>query len=419
MRSHARTLSLLVLLLGVALAAGAWWLCDDAYISFRYAKNLAEGAGLAFNVGTSPPVEGYSNLAWVVALAAFEGVGLVAPRVAPLLSLAALAWLLLSVRRDLGLGSADRRTPPIWAWLVFVTLPPLVVWGTSGLETMAFALSIYQLQRHLLGWAGRLWPMVVWAVLAITLRVDGQALVGGLLVAGSVLAALPSRAVRPRAALVLLVGLVVGLGVALAVRYGVHGTLVPHTVRVKVEPSAIVFERGLRYLGAMGLAAPAVGVLFGWAAGRVLRALPRMARDELAAQRVLLGVVPAACLVQSVAVGGDFMAFGRFLVPALPAVFCIVARANVPGRVPWAWRPAGALLMVATSMLALADRLPIPAPVLQTVHFRWNADVPMTEGRAWRRMQERVEGEVRLGQALALHTLPGESLVAGMIGALG
>ena len=38
------------------------WLCDDAYISFRYARHLGEGAGLRFNPGSEPPVEGFSNL---------------------------------------------------------------------------------------------------------------------------------------------------------------------------------------------------------------------------------------------------------------------------------------------------------------------------------------------------------------------
>ena len=45
-----------------ALAAHLDLLCDDAFISFRYARNLARGDGLVFNPGESPPVEGYSNL---------------------------------------------------------------------------------------------------------------------------------------------------------------------------------------------------------------------------------------------------------------------------------------------------------------------------------------------------------------------
>ncbi|MFX1259058.1 MAG: hypothetical protein ACFFAN_14460 [Promethearchaeota archaeon] len=39
---------------------------DDAYITFRYAKNLAEGKGIVFNTRDNNPVEGYSNFLWVI-----------------------------------------------------------------------------------------------------------------------------------------------------------------------------------------------------------------------------------------------------------------------------------------------------------------------------------------------------------------
>src|SRR3954454_18585635 len=41
---------------------------DDAYISFRYARNLAEHGQLVFNLGER--VEGYTNFLWTVLLAA-------------------------------------------------------------------------------------------------------------------------------------------------------------------------------------------------------------------------------------------------------------------------------------------------------------------------------------------------------------
>ena len=36
---------------GVAFACMRAWLCDDAFISFRYADNLVAGDGLVFNAG--------------------------------------------------------------------------------------------------------------------------------------------------------------------------------------------------------------------------------------------------------------------------------------------------------------------------------------------------------------------------------
>ena len=54
----------------VGLAAAAWvsWTCDDAFISYRYARNLVEGSGLVYNPGER--VEGYTNLLWTLWIAA-------------------------------------------------------------------------------------------------------------------------------------------------------------------------------------------------------------------------------------------------------------------------------------------------------------------------------------------------------------
>ncbi|TGM57638.1 hypothetical protein EHQ91_01945 [Leptospira biflexa] len=50
------------------------WICDDAYISFVYARNLWEGNGFVFNVGER--VEGYTNFLWTVYLSFGYGLGL-------------------------------------------------------------------------------------------------------------------------------------------------------------------------------------------------------------------------------------------------------------------------------------------------------------------------------------------------------
>ena len=43
---------------------GQRWVQDDAYVSFRYARNLVRGEGLVYNVGDR--VEGYTNFLWTV-----------------------------------------------------------------------------------------------------------------------------------------------------------------------------------------------------------------------------------------------------------------------------------------------------------------------------------------------------------------
>jgi hypothetical protein len=143
---------------GFALVPYLWlvhrfdWLCDDAFISFRYSRHLAEGHGLVFNLGESPRVEGYSNFLWVVAMTPFEALGLDIALAARLCSVACGIGLLALVARTaylLGLGT--------WATaataLFFACLPSVSIWSTSGLETMPFALALFGIRAFEL--AGR------------------------------------------------------------------------------------------------------------------------------------------------------------------------------------------------------------------------------------------------------------------------
>ena len=68
-RSQLGTALLAVALIVFALIVWrSYFLIDDAFISFRYAKNWADGHGPVYNPGISAPVEGYSNFSWVALL---------------------------------------------------------------------------------------------------------------------------------------------------------------------------------------------------------------------------------------------------------------------------------------------------------------------------------------------------------------
>ena len=130
--------------------ARAWvFLCDDAFISFRYAANLAEHGSLAFNVHLDPPerVEGYTNFLWVLVLGLVAMVGVAPPTTASLLTvlgaaaaLGAATWL-VRVARDRESGACRR---PLDALdlvpaAILVAQPELMVWAHSGLETSTAA----------------------------------------------------------------------------------------------------------------------------------------------------------------------------------------------------------------------------------------------------------------------------------------
>jgi hypothetical protein len=112
-----------------------WWLADDAMISMRYGRNLAEGLGLVWNAGER--VEGYTNLLWTLFMALVHLMPLPDSKtslvvlIANVLIFAATAPLLGWLVRLLGGG----------AFATGATLLAYVIWADasyfakSGMET--------------------------------------------------------------------------------------------------------------------------------------------------------------------------------------------------------------------------------------------------------------------------------------------
>lgn len=105
---------------------------DDAYISMRYARNLADGHGLVFNIGDLP-IEGYTNFLLVAIEAALMRVGVASvwvPKGVNLVAGALFVYALAASRRDLwGVAAA----------MMVATATPFVLWTAGGLETVLFA----------------------------------------------------------------------------------------------------------------------------------------------------------------------------------------------------------------------------------------------------------------------------------------
>jgi hypothetical protein len=105
---------------------------DDAYITFRYARHLAEGYGFGAWNHTGEHVEGYTSLLWMLLLAGAARLGVdvwIASKVlgiaSALIVIAALVW-----RRD------DR--PAFLSGLFLALYVPFLLYAASGMEAMAF-----------------------------------------------------------------------------------------------------------------------------------------------------------------------------------------------------------------------------------------------------------------------------------------
>lgn len=122
------------------LYASSQGIIDDAYISFRYAKNIAAGLGPVFNPG-DPPSDGYTNPLWVIAMVPSFWAGIDPLSYARGLSiLLALwgAWLLTLIHRSISTRRAYALSwpVPVMLWLVHHTTTFHLM---LGLETTAFS----------------------------------------------------------------------------------------------------------------------------------------------------------------------------------------------------------------------------------------------------------------------------------------
>ncbi|MBN1336424.1 MAG: hypothetical protein JXB39_10730, partial [Deltaproteobacteria bacterium] len=117
---------------------------DDAFISFRYAENLARGEGLVFNPGER--VEGFTNLSWTLFLAAALRLGAEPVSLTVAAGLASLAGIVLLVPRlaqDSPRSSgdpSDALLAGVLAAALLATDAGLALEAVQGLETAFYTL---------------------------------------------------------------------------------------------------------------------------------------------------------------------------------------------------------------------------------------------------------------------------------------
>jgi hypothetical protein len=331
-------LTLAALCFGIWRAVDLAWICDDAFISLRYAENLVLGNGLVYNPGER--VEGYTNLLWTLLLAVALASG--APDVASAMGLGiasyvAVAGLLIhaSLRRTRRGGAPFL---PLAA-LVVLVLPDFHVWASGGLETSLFAaLALAGLllsRRAARDGRGALAAGVVLSLLTLP-RPDG------LLLAGTAAAGLLWDGRRRSAALLLAPVALTVVGWS-AWKLAYYGELLPTAFYSKsvLRP---YYAQGVVYLGLFlaknwFLTPAAIGI----ATWRIATASPR-SRDA-----TVLGGSALLYLLYVVHVGGDFM-FARRIVPVLPLLLLALEEVLV-GLHPERARRIAALACVAAAAL--------------------------------------------------------------------
>jgi len=298
---------LLVLLLLAGLLALRFWdhTVDDAFMSFRYARNLVEGHGLVFNPGER--VEGYTNFLWVILAAGAIAIGADPVSFARLVGLAATGAMVVCVHRAALRVTSSRLLAACGSLLVALS-PAVAAWTTGGLETPLFAC--------LLTWAtwlvaegaddGRLPPASALLVGAAVLTRPEGLLVAASLAGATWLPAL-RRAYTTRRRLAWIAVVLAIVVPFLLWRTLYYGELLPNTFHAKVGSGGRQIARGVRYL-------------FDFALDCGLWIPPALAALLLTVKRRSIAVVASVVvpyLAYVVYVGGDALPMYRFFVPIL------------------------------------------------------------------------------------------------------
>ena len=115
-------------------------MCDDIYITFRYAENILAGQGWVYNVGER--VEGYTHFLWLCIITFFQWVGANPEETVKTLGLVAYCATLM-VFFLVTYSQWDKRTLTFPLTVVVLAVHyDFKVWSSSGLETMLFTFLI-------------------------------------------------------------------------------------------------------------------------------------------------------------------------------------------------------------------------------------------------------------------------------------
>jgi hypothetical protein len=331
-----------------------WFLGDDGFIAFRFAKNLVAGHGVVYNPGER--VEGYTQPLWVLLMAGGMALGW-APEIFSCVVGIACGVLILGT-----LVWFTRRLDPsagLWVWFAPLCLAvnrSFGAWCTGGLGTQFFALLVLLgAVRFVVEWKEGKSPFGSGLLLAVATvaRPEGGLFlaVAGLFLLGDVLV----RRRRPlSAAFSYGVPGVILVGAHFLWRHDYYGYWLPNTFYVKV--SGFWWEQSSKYLWLF----MREHVLYA-----VLPLLLVLFRRGPVVNWLFLAFI-AVYLVYIVYIGGDRFEF-RFMTPIMPMLYWLlqssVRRIHERLTGPEGAGDSGALIRLRRQLSAMM-RIRDVAPVL-------------------------------------------------------
>ncbi len=380
-----------------------YFVCDDAFISFRYSRNLVNGLGLIYNENMAP-IEGYSNFLWVIIGAVFYYFHLPLEIFLPFLS-SLLAVCVIFLMQKILFKVFNFSFFEIFVSLVsLIFFPTFIIWSTSGLATMPYSFLMILLFYFLVLKDIKNKKIIfIVGILLSLIRFEGIFFML-FIYAISFL----RREKRKEKIYLCVVTLAVYL-IYFSIRAFYYQDLFPNTVYMKVGTSIDVIKRGIDY-NIMYLLIEPISVIAFLGFGIMF--------FKKVKYRYEIFILYLALFFYPILVGGDFMPFFRFLLPAsilqiIPLSFiinCISKRK--------------ALLIIffcflTISFLSLFNVSLIPRAFLSKFHFRLNSPNLISDREAYDFMKNNNYKRTLIYETLLPIVDKKSSIVMGGIGLVG
>ncbi len=308
----------------MALICLAWvhrFVQDDAFISFRYAYNLAEGKGLVWNAGER--LEGYTNFLWTLLISGGMYIGIDPIIFSTLLGIIFFAVSLIFTFK-LGMIIFESPTVSLLTVILLGTNYTFFSFATGGMETqMQTALfvvgSYYCLHGvKLHSWSvRRLLSLSITMTLALLTRLDSAIMC--VVILGVTLYHIQrdeqKLAEIIRKSAILMLPFTTIIATWFLWKWFYYGDIMPNTYYIKVSGMTSP-ERGVHYIYHFFTSYLLVPFWF-----LFFFAIKKLFRRELMHLHVLVTII-LAWMLYIIKIGGDFIEF-RFLVPILPMLFIL------------------------------------------------------------------------------------------------
>ncbi|MFN4363816.1 hypothetical protein [Chryseobacterium hispalense] len=297
------------------------FLSDDSLISLRYVQRFIDGKGLTWNDGL--PVEGYSNLLWILIISFLGKLGMDLILAARILGIACSIGTLAVISSYFNAKNSKKEYVFLAVFLL-VTTPCFTVWAIGGLEQPLYifllTLTLTEVSKIVNDRSKRMYLLPLWLGLLAITRPDGFLFT----ILTAIFLLFVFRKNRKDLIKVTLVVLVPSLFLIgqLIFRYNFYGELVPNTALVKVK---ITLHHVLR--GGFYIFKAFFGTLLLSSLGLYCLFYLVYKKKNLFGFYLLLNV--AAWTAYVITVGGDiFPAFRHYYVVLIIFVFAIIFGLN-------------------------------------------------------------------------------------------